>query len=226
LADLSLTTGLPKPTLVRLLDTLITAGYVRRLPRRGGYRLTERVMRLSGGFRHADNTVEVARPFLSALTAEHKWPVAIATLDSDAMLIRASTVQESPFATDPDIVDQRVPMLLSAVGRAYLAYCPSEEREAILNLLRASPRVSDAGARDARQVQGLLQYVRRKGYASAGFMPNIATKAVAVPIIANDRVLAAITLRYLALTEEQAARRFLPSLRQAAERIVSAIGAK
>ena len=153
LAALAEATELPKPTLVRLLDTLIAGGYVRRLPRRSGYALTERVVRLSGGFRHTDALVETARPFLSALTAEHKWPVAVATLDRDAMRVRASTRAETPFATDPDFVNRRVPMLLSALGRAYFAFCPDDERAVILALLNASRRAADRAAREPRYVR-------------------------------------------------------------------------
>ena len=55
----------------------------------------------------------------------------IATFDRDAMLGRISTRHESPFSTDPDWLNKRLAMLLSALGRAYLAYCPDEERELI-----------------------------------------------------------------------------------------------
>src|SRR3569623_756778 len=75
LAALHEATGLPKSTLVRLLDTLIAGGYVHRVSRRAGYGVAERALRLSGGFRHADRVVEAARPFISALTAELKWPI-------------------------------------------------------------------------------------------------------------------------------------------------------
>lgn len=141
-------TGLPKPTLVRLLDTMISAGYVRRISRTAGYTLTERVLRLSSGFRHADLVVEASRPFLSALTAEHKWPVALATLDHEAMLVRISTRHQSPFSTDPDWLNRRLPMLVSALGRAYLAFCPAEERRLILAALKSSKSIDEhTGAR-------------------------------------------------------------------------------
>jgi IclR family transcriptional regulator, mhp operon transcriptional activator len=102
LEDLAGATGLPKPTVVRLMQTLIAGGYAERLPRRRGYAPAERVRRLSEGFRDADAVVAAARPLLSAFTAEHQWPVILATFDHGAMRIRLSTRQESPFATDDD----------------------------------------------------------------------------------------------------------------------------
>jgi len=46
-------TGLPKPTIVRLLDTLIALGYVVNDRRQGGYQVTSLVRSLSAGF-HGD----------------------------------------------------------------------------------------------------------------------------------------------------------------------------
>lgn len=227
LAALAKATGLPKSTVSRLLDTLIAGGYVARISRRDGYELRERVLRLASGFRHTDAVVDTARSFLSALTVEHKWPVAIATLDRDAMRVRLSTMHESPFAIDESLVNRRVPMLISALGRAYFAFCPIDERETILAQLRASQRAANRQARDGRFVRQLVATVRRQGYASTGPVPGDPARGLAVPVRAGERVLAAITLRYIgsALSEAEAVRRYHGSLLQAAAGIAAAAGA-
>ena len=225
LGKLHLATALPKPTLVRLLDTLIAAGYVRRMSRRAGYSLSERVLRLSGGFRHTDRVIEAARPFLYALTAQHKWPIALATFDRDAMIVRAGTQHKSPFSTDPDYLDTRLPMLHSALGRAYLAFCPNEEREMILAMLRASPTRSNQTARDERAVARLLSTIRRRGYATPAPSQGDPSLGIAVPILQGPNVVACMVMRYIgaAMTEDEAARRYLAALRDAAGAISSAI---
>lgn len=55
-------TGLPKPTIVRLLDTLIALGYVVNDRRQGGYQVTSLVRSLSAGFHGDPLVVEAARP--------------------------------------------------------------------------------------------------------------------------------------------------------------------
>lgn len=220
-------TGLPKPTLVRLLETLIAGKYVRRVSRRAGYSLTERVLRLADGFRHSDRVVEIARPILHAFTAEHKWPVALATFDGDAMIVRAGTRHKSPLSTDPDYLDVRLPMLLSALGRAYLAFCPEAERETILAILRSSKARMNLLAKDDKAVTRLLAGIRKQGYASNAPMPGDPAMGLAIPVMQGHQVIAAMTMRYFgsALTEEEAAHRYLAPMTAVAAAITAALEA-
>ena len=63
-------TGLPKPTIVRLLDTLIALGYVVNDRRQGGYQVTSLVRSLSAGFHGDPLVVEAARPVDDRLHAQ------------------------------------------------------------------------------------------------------------------------------------------------------------
>jgi len=223
--DIARATALPKPTVVRMLSLLASASYVQRLPRRRGYTLNDRVLALSAGYRSQDAVVRAARPILSGFTARHRWPVAIATLDGDAMRVRAGT--ESPFATPGDLalIAQRVPILTSAVGRAYLAFCPEEEREMIVALLKASARKHDLPARDQQFLSGLIGSIRRVGYAVSAPQPGDPAIGLAVPVRAKQRVLACLTLRYLgkAISEADVVHRYLSPLRAAASAIAHAV---
>ncbi|MDO8420546.1 MAG: DNA-binding transcriptional regulator [Parvibaculum sp.] len=225
LAALHEATGLPKSTLVRLLDTLIAGGYVVRVSRNVGYAVTERVLQLAGGFRHADRIVEASRPFLSAMTAQHKWPMAIATPDGDVMLVRNSTRAESPFATDKDFLGRRVSMLLSALGRAYIAFLDAEERETLLSLMRNSRARRNAMAKDERAVARMISHIQTRGYATAVAVPGELHAGFAVPVMDQGRPIAAITLRYYGavMTEDDAAKRFLGPMQDTAKAIAAGI---
>jgi len=222
--ELAQDTRLPKSTVVRILNTLVLAGYVRRLPKRGGYSLAERVLGLSWGFRSEDAVVEAARPLLAAFTVEHKWPVSIATLAVDAMRIRATTLQDSPFAIDRERINRRVPLLGSALGRAYLAYCSETERESIVALLRNSQRPIDRPAGDPTYLTALVRGIRRAGYAATPPIANDPIAGLAVPVRRGSRVFACLTMRYprRAMIEAEAVRHYLLPLQQAARAIADA----
>src|SRR6188768_3776118 len=76
-------TRIPKPTIVRLLRSMIHAGYVVGDGRQGGYQVAARVQSLSSGFHGDALVVEAGRAWAVALTRRLKWPLAIALLDHD-----------------------------------------------------------------------------------------------------------------------------------------------
>lgn len=217
-------TRLPKSTLVRLLETLIAAGYVVRVSRRDGYALTDSVLLLSAGVRHRDVLVDVARPALEAFTRKHKWQVSLATGERDSMLVRATTRDISPFAREEVFLNRQVGMLRSAVGRAYFAFCSPAERRTILKLVRTAhpEQVEELGP--ARAIAAMVEKVRRDGYAAIVRPPGDATRSIAVPVLeagATDRPLGAIVMFYYhsVMSEAEAVRKYLGLLRALADQI-------
>jgi len=223
----ALATRLPKATVVRILNMLVSARYVQRLPRRRGYMLDERTLDLSSGYRSQDAVVETARPFLSTFTATYKWPLVLATLDIDAMRIRTSTAPESPFSAVGDrayLIYRRVPILPSAIGRAYIAFCPKEERETLISLLKASSRAVDRPARNLPQLEGLLRGVRKAGFANSDIVPGDPATGLAIPIRQGESVLGTLAIRYFrnAISEKDIIHRYLGPLQNTANAIAKA----
>ena len=137
-------TGLPRPTVVRLLHTLIALGYAARVSRQQGYRLTDRVLGLSESIRFVDHLVDAAIPHMRRFTEEHGWPLYLATISQGAIVIRHSTAPESPMSFEGAGLNARRPVLISALGRVWLAFCPEEERRAILRDLGVTRRQATA----------------------------------------------------------------------------------
>jgi IclR family transcriptional regulator, mhp operon transcriptional activator len=78
--ELTNETALPRPTVVRLLQTLIELGYVIRISRQLGYRLTDRVLGLARGIRFIDHLVDAAAPHMRRFTLQHGWPLHLGTI--------------------------------------------------------------------------------------------------------------------------------------------------
>ena len=225
LAELQASIGLPKSTIARLLHTLIHAGYVSRVSRGEGYVITERVLRLADGFRHTDLVVAVARGHLDAFTVEHKWMVGLQTFDRGSMRTRYTTRDRSPLNADPTLINRRWPMLITAHGQVYLAFCPVAEREMILTMLKASKNPDNELARNPKTVEAVLNQVRRQGYAQRARITSDRVVGFAVPVIAEGVVVATIGMRYFAtaMSSDVAVKRYLGPLEKLAASISAAL---
>lgn len=219
-------TGLPRPTVVRLLHTLIALGYAARVSREQGYRLTERVLGLAGSIRFVDHLVDAAIPHMSRFTSEHGWPLYLATLSYGAISIRHSTAPESPMSFEAAGLNLRRPVLTSALGRVWLAFCPEEERRTILRDIG----LRDGGGLTSRQETALgaaLEQIRRDGYAFTRLARPTRLHGIAVAIRqgsgAGARVMGSLSMRFpsSAMTEDEVGSRFGRRLQQLARAIAS-----
>lgn len=92
------------------------------------------------------------------------WPCDLATPDGGFIIVCGSTHGASTLSQHRATFGIRIPALVSALGRAWLAWCHDEEREATLALLRT--RSDDIGemARTGSYVRRVLRETRRRGY--------------------------------------------------------------
>lgn len=162
--SLYLETAIPRPTIVRMLETLMHERYVVRDNMCGGYRVTHQVSELSEGFRGISRVIEIARPLAIGLTRQIKWPIGLGVLDGEAIEIQYWTGTISPFAHTNTVLGNRPDLLKSAMGRAYMAYCGDAERESHIARLRRQ-NSKDFGRVEEDVFRHLLRHVRRTGYA-------------------------------------------------------------
>jgi len=220
-SQLSAATGISRPALYRVLESLCQQGYVSRHREREVYELTPLVRSLSDGYKDEDWVRTVATPVIKRLQEQVVWPTDLATFHGNAMYLRETTRGASPMTIDRVSVGQRLPMLRSATGKAYLAWCPAKERELILRNLGTSGHADDAQAHDEAWVRSLLAATRRRGYGERQEEIVERTGAIAIPVMHGQRVVACLSITFIAsaITPQQAARRHLDQLRAAAAEI-------
>jgi IclR family mhp operon transcriptional activator len=222
IAELHRDVGLPKPTLVRLLETLASAGYVAKDKGRKEYRVTHLVERLSVGFYGSPLIVEAARDASLDLTRRLKWPITVAVLDNDAMVVLYSTVPESPIAPGRPPAFSRYRLLTRAHGRTFLAFCSDEQRELIIASLLKSKHPEDRLANSPESIARIITQTRKLGYAFRD--PRVEPRlsmSLSVPVLARGEAIASLSLTYYAsaMKRAEAARRYVPELQQAARAI-------
>ncbi|HSW05808.1 DNA-binding transcriptional regulator [Aquabacterium sp.] len=218
-------TALPKPTIVRLLRTLESEGLVKHAPQYGAYYLTAEVNALSSGYHSEPRIVEASAAIADALTQALKWPVSVAVQDGDAMIVRYSTIPNSPLSFFHSTINMRLSLLTQALGRAYLAFCDPLAQQALLELLAQTGQSDAERAVEPAGIRHLLAQVRAQGYALRDPRVRPESSTIAVPIFEGGRVIATIGLTWFssALTVAQAVERFLPPLQQAAADIALAL---
>ena len=224
-AELARETRLPRPTIYRLLQTLEYAGYVTRSCPPDRYCLSHKVRSLSDGFAEDEWISRFARPLMTKFTRDLVWPVVLMTFDEGRMLVRETTHELSPLSIDHGMVGRRLPMLRTAAGRCYLAFCPDEERRAILNLLARSALQEDRGASDMQRLDKLFERIRLKGYAMQEREINPKAAGISVPVRHGARVLACLSSIWIssALTAVHVESEILPQLTSTADRIADAL---
>ena len=219
--------GLPRTTTYRILETLRLAGYVERDAHDDCYRPTIMVRALSDGFDDEAMVAHIAKPHLAALCASIVWPIAIATPSGGAMMIRETTDLQSPLALEQYGAGIRVPMLTSAAGRAYLAFCTAPQREALLELLSRSSLPEDRMARSRADVEKILNEARTQGYATAQRARRVSEEtSLAIPVRVEDQVVATISVRFAATAVplRTAIEQFLPKMREVVAKIEAEFG--
>lgn len=186
--DIAHDTNIPMPTVVRILETLVGSGYVRQLDRRSGYFVTSKVLGLSAGCHGLSTVFDDACAAAEAITKTFLWPAAIATLDGDAMVVRYSTIPHSPLSHKHSTINRRLSLTKHGHGRAYLAFCPEEEREHLIGLLEeALPKDRDADDLRA-EVADIVRRTRKSGFGQRDVQVEPDTTTLAVPIRVGGRV--------------------------------------
>jgi IclR family transcriptional regulator, mhp operon transcriptional activator len=240
LHDIHLATGISKPSLLRILNTLERGGVVSRRLADGHYRISAFTRMARKRDRH-DRVAEAAAPVLDRLCQKVRWPSDLMVPAGDHMERRETSQAYTPFffinTTHRTRVGQSVNWLQTGVGRAYLAFCPEPERNDILLMLRNSDRPEDMLARHPKRLDAILAEVRARGYGtrdplftggSYGGPPvDDGLAAIAVPLLDRARVHGTINILWIktAFTIEEAADRYLADLQAAAAEIVRSLRA-
>ncbi len=137
-AELARATGLPKPTLTRLANTLLALGFLRFDSGSDQYSLGPRLATLSSAYVGSFDVRSVARPLMQRLAVETDLSVYLALAsDLDMMIIEVCRSHTSVLVTRLDI-GSRVPISTSALGRAFLLAADAETRESLLQRMSAT----------------------------------------------------------------------------------------
>ena len=177
--EISVRTGLPKPTVSRLTYTLTKLGYLRHNMRLGKYQLGSAVLSIGYPLLASMSIRQIARPFMKELAdyvqrlGEHGHP------RPPEHGLRGSLPQRQPAPTLPDI-GTSVPIAQSVIGRAFLYACTPPEREAVLNQMKV--KEPEMLRKYQPAIAKSLEDIRGKGYCVSNGDLRREVHAVGVPM--------------------------------------------
>lgn len=159
--EISVRTGLPKPTVSRLTYTLTKLGYLRHNMRLGKYQLGSAVLSIGYPLLASMSVRQIARPLMKELADYCNGSVSMGMRDRLSMVYVESCRSGNGIATLPDI-GTAVPIAQSVIGRAYIASCTPPERDAVLNQLKV--KEPEMHRKYRPQIDKALEDIRSRGF--------------------------------------------------------------
>jgi IclR family mhp operon transcriptional activator len=170
---------------------------------------------------------------LADLCRNVSWPSVLTIPRLDHVEVLETNQPRSYFDDIPlGPIGFRANMLRSASGRAYLAFCPDREREAVLRRLRGRNQPGDELAHDAARIMSVVRETRERGYSVrdpdfGGHYAKVredwddARNSIAMPICVDGHVLGCINLTWKTklMTIATAVKRHLGALSEAVKTI-------
>lgn len=163
--ELTELTGIPKPTVSRITATLVSAGFLFRLPDSERFVLTSAVLELSNGFLRNFDIRARSRPFLIELAERTSLSVHLGVRDRLDMVVIDAIKPRSAVLVSRLEVGSRMNMSRTAIGRAYLAVLTPPERQALLLGLQAAE--GDDWGYISSRLESALREAATQGFAIA-----------------------------------------------------------
>jgi IclR family acetate operon transcriptional repressor len=177
LSELGVRSGLPMPTIHRLLRSLVAQGYVRQEPSRR-YAIGPRLIRL--GEAASRMLGSWAAPHLSVLVDRFGETTNMAMRDGDAAVYVAQVPSPRSMRMFTE-VGRNVMLHCTGVGKAILSFEPDDEVTATLKRT-GMPARTERTITDPEKMLDELATVRQRGYAIDDGEQELGVRCVAVPI--------------------------------------------
>ncbi|PRX48355.1 IclR family transcriptional regulator [Prauserella shujinwangii] len=177
LSELAATSGLPMPTIHRLIRTLVALGYVRQNTNRR-YALGARLIRLGENASMQFGTW--ARPLLTDLVDEVGETANLAVLERDEVVYVAQVPSRHSMRMFTEVGRRLLPHG-TGVGKAMLAQLPADEVRALLSRT-GMPAYTEHTYTDPDDFLRHLQRIAAQGYALDESEQELGVRCVAVPV--------------------------------------------
>jgi len=191
LKEVAVAARVSQPSALRIGHTLIECGYLVRNPATKGYRLGPHA--LSIGLPTLTMTLpDIAEPHLAALRNDIDETVKLAVPDGTEVVVIAHMTSLS-FPSTTKAVGSRMPVTVSSLGRAVLAWQPRTTIDAVIEA--AKPHRWTAKTIPKAHLRAELERTCERGYAVNDQGTTVEHRSVAAPLRdASGQLIASINI--------------------------------
>lgn len=209
-------TGLPKATVFRLLESLRATGYLVYDAKEQTYQVGLRALALSNNVSYERQLLQISAPVMARFREALGWPSDLAVFQHDKMVIVDTNRQPGMLSANRSI-GSRIPMMASATGRIYLASITAAEREKLLGEIRLSSDHFEQLAKDVQATEQMLAETARRGYALSDQEFLKTNRGAAVAVMHCETVVCVINFIVIAgvVTIDEVQNRYVPMLLKA-----------
>jgi DNA-binding IclR family transcriptional regulator len=222
-ADIAARTGLPRPTISRLTQTLTALGYLAYVPKLGRYTLGAAIASLCHSLLAGMPHRIAAQPYLKQVARATRLPVSLGARDQLHM-INIETVRHDDAPPARFDLGARIPLATTAMGRAYLFALAESERAGLLERIRHQAGRDWGKLRPA--IERAFAMLEQRGFCvSAGdWRPDVV--GVAAPVVTADGIVLAVNCGGppFEISKERAVSDVGPRLAHAAASIAGSAG--
>lgn len=210
---------LPQPTIHRLLQTMISAGYIYQTPRRR-YALGARLISLS---RYAGGALGVSlRPLLTTAVEQVGESASVAMLDQDFARYIAHVPSEHSMRMFTE-VGNVVPLHSTGVGKAILSTMSDDEVRTTIGRSGMRPR-TEYTLTDIEELLDDLRLTRERGYAIDNHEMEMGVRCVALSIPGDLCLAVSLSGPGDRFTDDVIENKALPALQNLSPELAAVIG--
>lgn len=232
LSELHRTTEINKATLLRILRTLVESGWVIRSDEQGTYQFVKDILGAPGAMELIRALRRIAGPVLAGVCNEFGAWAEIWGVQDDRLQMLGSSLPETQDSIGFSLTEDRLPLISSAQGLAYLAFCSPENQEQIRHsILTRGGREALMLQRDQGWLNYTLETIRKQGYsrqiATSSHIGHarLGMEVIAVPVLCSSEPLTVLSLSWLREKDIpfDLERKIIPRLKETASSLAYAV---
>jgi IclR family transcriptional regulator, pca regulon regulatory protein len=181
LPEVTRKTGMPRATVYRILQTLVTAGYLHYFQAEGVYRLAPKVLSLGYAALSGLDLAETAEPQLRELSRRLDQNVNLGVLQGHEVVYIVRIKVRRILGIDL-AVGSRLNAYNSAMGKALLAFLEPDRLDAVIETIAQDPTARDRIGERGQLLRQQLAEVRELGYSVSDGETVSGLISAAVPV--------------------------------------------